>query len=101
MGIKFRCPDCQKKIHVKSYLAGKKGVCPTCGAKVSIPAEGEGAHHEADDDDVLDVHQPDDRTDAGGVHQFAPAYPKRLPDELAMAATTISKGPSPVAAMYQ
>jgi len=57
MGIKFRCPDCQKKIHVKSYLAGKKGVCPTCGAKVSIPAEGEGAHHEADDDDVLDVHR--------------------------------------------
>ena len=37
MGIKFRCHACDKKLHVKSFLAGKRGVCPKCGAKVRIP----------------------------------------------------------------
>lgn len=39
MGIKFRCQDCDKKLHVKSFLAGKRGICPHCGARVNIPAE--------------------------------------------------------------
>ncbi len=37
MGIKFRCQACGKKLHVKAFLAGKRGVCPRCGAKVWIP----------------------------------------------------------------
>jgi hypothetical protein len=37
MGIKFRCHACDKKLHVKAFLAGKRGVCPKCGAKVRIP----------------------------------------------------------------
>lgn len=37
MGIKFHCQGCDKKLHVKAYLAGKRGVCPYCGAKVRIP----------------------------------------------------------------
>ncbi|MFO7907507.1 MAG: DUF4339 domain-containing protein [Planctomycetota bacterium] len=37
MGIKFRCHGCDNKLHVKAFLAGKKGVCPHCGAKVRIP----------------------------------------------------------------
>ena len=37
MGIKFRCHGCDNKLHVKAYLAGKRGVCPHCGAKVRIP----------------------------------------------------------------
>lgn len=37
MGIKFRCHGCDKKLHVKAFLAGKRGVCPHCGAKVRIP----------------------------------------------------------------
>jgi hypothetical protein len=41
MGIKFRCHACDKKLHVKSFLAGKRGVCPKCGAKVRIPLAGE------------------------------------------------------------
>ena len=36
MGIKFRCPN-GHKLHVKSFLAGKKGVCPKCGTKVDVP----------------------------------------------------------------
>ena len=41
MGIKFRCHACDKKLHVKSFLAGKRGVCPKCGAKVRIPLASE------------------------------------------------------------
>ncbi len=38
MGIKFRCPN-GHKLNVKSFLAGKKGICPHCGTKVIIPEE--------------------------------------------------------------
>jgi hypothetical protein len=44
MGIKFKCPQCQKKLNVKAFLAGKRGVCPQCGAAFEIPkGDGEGA----------------------------------------------------------
>jgi hypothetical protein len=38
MGIKFYCPN-GHKIHVKSFLAGKKGLCPKCGVRIEIPRE--------------------------------------------------------------
>jgi len=38
MGIRFTCPN-GHKLHVKAFLAGKRGVCPQCGAKILIPAE--------------------------------------------------------------
>ena len=38
MGIRFRCPN-GHKIHVKTYLAGKRGICPECGLKVPIPPQ--------------------------------------------------------------
>ncbi len=41
MGIKFRCQGCNKKLHVKTFLAGKRGVCPQCGAKIRIPLASE------------------------------------------------------------
>jgi hypothetical protein len=37
MGIRFRCPQCGKKIHVKDFLAGKRGICPKCDYGVDIP----------------------------------------------------------------
>ena len=40
MGIKFACAECGHVLHVKSSLAGKRGFCPKCQAKVEIPAEG-------------------------------------------------------------
>ena len=49
MGIKFKCPACTKKINVKTYLAGKKGICPHCSARVDIPAESDPGR--ADDPD--------------------------------------------------
>jgi hypothetical protein len=38
MGIKFLCPN-GHKLHVKSFLSGKKAICPKCGARVLVPAE--------------------------------------------------------------
>jgi len=41
MGIKFRCRACDRKLHVKTYLAGKRGICPKCGSKIDIPGQSE------------------------------------------------------------
>jgi hypothetical protein len=42
MGIKFLCPN-GHKLHVKSFLSGKKAICPKCGARVTVPAENQSA----------------------------------------------------------
>ncbi len=55
MGIRFYCPN-GHKLNVKSYLAGKRGFCPDCGAKLLIP-----------DTTVEDGH-----TAAGNVPKMAP-----------------------------
>jgi hypothetical protein len=39
MGIRFLCATCGHKLNVKSFLAGKRGVCPKCGNGVDIPLE--------------------------------------------------------------
>ncbi len=36
MGIRFLCPN-GHKLNVKSFLAGKRAICPDCGAKVVVP----------------------------------------------------------------
>lgn len=38
MGIRFYCPN-GHKLNVKAYLAGKRGICPECGASFLIPLE--------------------------------------------------------------
>lgn len=38
MGIRFLCPN-GHKLNVKAFLAGKRGLCPYCGAKFTIPPE--------------------------------------------------------------
>ncbi len=38
MGIRFYCPN-GHKLNVKAFLAGKRGICPHCGASVLIPLE--------------------------------------------------------------
>jgi uncharacterized protein YlaI len=39
MGIRFICPNCDKKLNVKSHLAGKRGICPDCATRIRIPSE--------------------------------------------------------------
>jgi hypothetical protein len=36
MGIRFLCPS-GHKLNVKTFLAGKRAICPQCGAKVIVP----------------------------------------------------------------
>jgi hypothetical protein len=38
MGIRFYCPN-GHKLNVKEFQAGRRGICPHCGAKVEIPTE--------------------------------------------------------------
>ncbi|MCU0880639.1 MAG: DUF4339 domain-containing protein [Pirellulaceae bacterium] len=38
MGIKFLCPQ-GHSLNVKTFLAGKRGVCPNCGVTFRIPSE--------------------------------------------------------------
>jgi hypothetical protein len=40
MGIRFLCPS-GHKLNVKSFLAGKRAICPQCGAKVVVPDSSE------------------------------------------------------------
>jgi hypothetical protein len=39
MGIRFYCPLCLKKVHVKDHQAGLRGFCPKCRGKIDIPRE--------------------------------------------------------------
>jgi hypothetical protein len=41
MGIRFHCPHCSRKLNVKNFLAGKRGICPYCDAGLDIPLESE------------------------------------------------------------
>ena len=43
MGIKFNCPDCQEALNIKAKLAGRRGFCPKCRAKIQIPGSPESA----------------------------------------------------------
>jgi hypothetical protein len=36
MGIRFQCPN-GHPLHVKDFLAGKRGICPECDAKFVVP----------------------------------------------------------------
>lgn len=39
MGIRFYCTDCGRRLNIKAFLAGKRGICPHCDARVLIPFE--------------------------------------------------------------
>ncbi len=40
VGIRFRCPQGRIKFTSRlSCVAGKRGICPTCGVRVEIPHE--------------------------------------------------------------
>ncbi|MFM9069633.1 MAG: DUF4339 domain-containing protein [Planctomycetota bacterium] len=53
MGIRFLCPN-GHKLNVKSFLAGKKGVCPQCGARMRIPQQSDPALRKPGDSDAND-----------------------------------------------
>ena len=38
MGIRFYCPN-GHKLNVKEFQAGRRGICPFCGARIQIPMQ--------------------------------------------------------------
>jgi hypothetical protein len=98
MGIKFHCDSCGKKLNVKAFLAGKRGICPHCGSKIHIPANA-GATEAGD-------------TIGAGSGAPAAAVSAALPAESAVATAggpaamtatprAVPTGPAPGAAMAQ
>lgn len=57
MGIKFLCPS-GHKLHVKAFLAGKKAICPRCGARVVVPSESQ------EDAEAVDLQSGEEEFDA-------------------------------------
>ncbi len=48
MGIRFHCPN-GHKLNVKTFLAGKRGICPDCDARFIVPTESGGTVEAIDD----------------------------------------------------
>jgi len=70
MGIVVYCPN-QHRVKVKDDLGGRKGVCPTCGARFRIPLESQ-------PEPALPAHAPDPAGSspapaAAGVRPAVPA----------------------------
>jgi hypothetical protein len=66
MGIKFHCPN-GHKLNVKSFLAGKKGVCPKCGTKVRIPTASEPELVDSDVEETDDAPEGIAKSNGSGV----------------------------------
>src|SRR5947207_12792417 len=74
MGIKFHCPN-GHKLNVKSFLAGKKGVCPKCGTRTRIPTASEpGLDRDLEEPDrvpsIAGVAKPGNGSAAGAGRAF-------------------------------
>lgn len=77
MGIKFLCPN-GHKLHVKSFLSGKKAICPKCGARVIIPQQDQGVAAEPDPTLAADEGWTDI---SGALAEGAPSQPGSLSAE--------------------
>jgi hypothetical protein len=74
MGIRLHCPN-GHKVHVKSFLAGKRGVCPECGAKFDIPAAAIELPGDPAGDEVAIVPDSDDPSGQTAEAAAVPAKP--------------------------
>ena len=73
MGIKFDCPN-GHSLHVKSFLAGKRGVCPKCGVKLVIPGglgDDKGEHQENGKKSELESSSPPDLTNLEALREYS------------------------------
>lgn len=41
MGIRFRCPHCNRPLNIKASQAGQLGICPKCHEKLQVPMDSE------------------------------------------------------------
>jgi len=80
-------------LHVKSFLAGKKGICPDCGAKVEIPYQSTRSSSKGEANDPVSQAPPDTplampvepRGDSPPPKSANPAHSTASPGEQAMA----------------
>jgi hypothetical protein len=87
MGIRVTCPKCGKQLNVKSFLAGKRGVCPDCRGRFDIP----GARNV-----TLEVDDGDDGTVVSTVS--APNLPEEIAPSAATQANVVQPyAPQPIA----
>ncbi len=93
MGIKFYCPN-GHKLNVKSFLSGKKAICPQCGAKVMVPAQSQIAAAGADADDQITPENGSDLSPAAADQVHAASAG-------AIAANFASKAPAAATAAGQ
>ena len=87
MGIKFLCPN-GHKLHVKSFLQGKKAICPKRGARVVVPAKSQSTPvEESEEDSSDDLLAPERESPsaslAGETGSEQHAIPSVAPAELA------------------
>ncbi len=97
MGIKFNCPDCNEALNIKAKLAGRRGFCPKCRAKIQIPGTPEPAVVEnvqiAEDSPAPDVFEPSTASMSNPIGN-SPAVPAAEP----VAAIPVASELPPVAA---
>src|SRR5262249_25988977 len=99
MGIKFHCPK-GHKLNVKAFLAGKKGVCPKCGAKMRIPTVSEPAlaDSEVEEEEADASQHPATSNGSGGV--AAPLVPAEMFADQGAAAAAAPFAEAPAAIWY-
>jgi hypothetical protein len=72
MGIRLHCPN-GHKVHVKAFLAGKRGVCPECGARFDIPLHSGGTVADETGDEIATVPATGDEAFGGSNSGLAAA----------------------------
>lgn len=78
MGIRLQCPN-GHKVHVKAFLAGKRGVCPQCGARFDIPADAGVAAGDATGDEIATVPATGDEATVGPDVGFVASSQQHVP----------------------
>lgn len=78
MGVRFQCPN-GHALHVKANLAGKRGICPDCGARFIVPSFSSGRVATAGGDAALG-YQPSPGQSVGNTGGTVIAAAARTPE---------------------
>src|SRR5262245_22611632 len=96
MGIKFHCPN-GHKLNVKSFLAGKKGVCPKCGTKVRIPVTSEASLADSEVEETDTSQHPAKSNGSGAVAAARLAAPAISAAPAGSNSTQVAEADDPIA----
>ncbi len=58
MGVRFACHACGKRLNIKSELAGRRGICPSCSVRFRIPT------HDTETSTPIHSHDADESTNS-------------------------------------